>query len=194
MLTFTIIVSSCGTSDEDQPGSISTKGQFLNLNKGSSWNYSLNGSDTFTVVTASDTSKASFNKVYTLFHNVYLGSVSRSYFTYRSGNYYSLVTNTPGVFDEVVYLKDSIELGKQWKSSVLIGGNPYLHEYEVIENNLSLTVKGVVFNNVVHVKLKVVSTGYSSDSYYAPKVGLIKSFEIISGNSFLSEIRGYSLK
>ncbi len=189
-----VLLTACDKISDELPESSSTEGQFLNLNKGSSWNYSLNGADTFTVVTASDSSKPAFNKVYTVFHNLYLGSVTRSYFTYRLGNYYSLITNTPGVYEEVVYLKDSMEIGKKWNSTVLIGGNPYLHEYEVLENNLSITVNGTEFKQVVHVKLKVTSTGYSSDCYYAPKIGLIKNAEIIGGNSFVSEIRGYTLK
>ena len=173
---------------------VSNAGQYLNLNTGSSWEYSADGSTNTTVVKVTDSTKLAFTKNYKIFHSTTLGVTTSNYYTYKNGNYYLLIAKTAGGYEELIYLKDSSEVGKKWSATVSPNGTSVVYNYEVKENGLTQTINGTTYTNVVHVKLTVPISGYTADAYYAPKVGLIKSDAITSGVTSKTELKSYTLK
>ena len=135
-----------------------------------------------------------FSKNYKVFYTTVSGVTSRSYYTFKNGNYYLLVPTSTTTFEELIYLKDSNSVGKKWSLSINYNGSPVVHNYEVIENGISKTINGLNFSNVVHVKLSIPVSGYVANSYYSPKVGLIKTDELSGGNTYVTEIKSYSIK
>ena len=181
---------SCKTKDSDtQPDPVSTDGQYLNLNNGSNWEYVINGSSNTTTVEVIDSTKILFSKSYRQFLSTDSTGSSKNYYAYKDGSYYSLYVGLNGN-EELVYLKDSNEVGKKWVSVVTSAGFKIHYMYEVKENNLTKIVNGVTYSNVIHVKLTIQESGYIADSYYAPKVGLIKS----DAASSITELKKYTLK
>jgi len=193
LVVFTLIVQSCKKSDPPKTNT-STAGQFLNQKTGSTWKYTTNNADSLNKVLVLDSSKLAYGKNYTVFYSLFSGSTTRNFYTYKQGNYYSLVASTANTYEEIIYLKDSTEIGKKWKKSINIGGTSYLYEYAIVANNIDITVNGLNFTNVVMVKLTIESTGYSAFSYYAPSVGLIKTDEVIASVPYTTEIKSYTLK
>ncbi len=197
-LSLIIIVSAltfnaCKDSSSDTVP-VSTAGQYLNLNAGSTWEYSTDGSANTAVVTVIDSTKLAFTKNYKVFHSATLGTTSSNYYTYKNGNYYLLIAKTAGGYEELVYLKDSSEVGKKWSATVSPSGTAVVYNYEVKENGLTKTINSTTYTNVVHLKLTVPISGYMADAYYAPKVGLIKSDAVNSGVTSITELKSYSLK
>lgn len=168
---------------------ISTAGQYLNQAVGSNWEYFFNGSSNTITVKVIDSTKMLLAKTYRQFLSTDSTGSSTNYYAYKDGSYYSLYIGSNGK-EELIYLKDSNEVGKKWVSVVTSAGFKIPYSYEVIENNLTKIVNGITYNNVVHVKLTIQTTGYIVDSYYSPKVGLIKS----DAASSITELKKYTLK
>ena len=187
--------NACKKKETDpEPPKTLEAGGFLNLNKGSTWDYITDGSANPNTITVTDSSKLAFGKDYTIFHSTIQGTTSRVFYAFKNGNYYLLVATTATDYEELVYLKDSIEVGKKWTTSVTSSGVPVIHNYEVLENGLTKTVNGMNFTDVVHVKLTIPISGYTADAYYAPNVGLIKSDEVSVGITYATELKSYIMK
>lgn len=172
-------------------------GSYINSNVGSSWDYATTGtSNTNFTVTVED-SVFSFNAMnFRLFKTNTAGVVSRNYYNYRNGNYSVLVLDAVGVTQEIVYLKDSTQVGMKWSKSIKgAGGIMKDYNYQVIEN-IDKTLGGITYKQVAHIRLNIPSTGFTSDAYYAPKVGLILSDNIYasSNSNYHTELKSCALK
>jgi hypothetical protein len=181
-------------SDEADPTPVSTAGQYLTLHPGSKWEYIEKDSGFINSIVVLDSARTAFAKTYLAFKSSYRGYNSKNYYAYKNGNYFILIPGNGSADQELIYLKDSTALGTKWSATATINSASLLHEYEVVETNLNKTVNGLSFSNVVHVRLKIVSTGYVGDFYYAPNAGLIKSDEVIASVNYGYELKSYQLK
>lgn len=182
---------------KDEATNVLNPGDYLNLNIGSSWNYSTTGSATTAFkVTAEDSMYIYKSLNYRLFKTNTAGAITRNYYNYKNGNYSVLVMDADGTMQDIVYLKDSTQVGKRWSKSIKgAGGIMKAYNYEVIDNN-NKTVAGTNYTQVVHVRLTIPSTAYTSDAYYAPKIGLILSDDdyASSGSNYHTELTSHTLK
>ena len=86
-----------------------------------------------------------------------------------------------------LYLKDNAGVGTSWSQtlSVTVPGFPtpipITVTNSITEKNITKTVNGTIYNNVINVKTEITSAGLPAGtivtdikSYYAPNVGLIE--------------------
>ncbi len=120
-LLFSFAFFSCKESGPEPDEPKDKSGQFLNLNVGSNWEYSTDSAINTTIVKVVDSTKIMNSKTYKIFHSTYQGALTRNFYSYKNGNYYLLVESTTGNYEELVYLKDSNEVGKKWSQTLNLG-------------------------------------------------------------------------
>jgi hypothetical protein len=186
-----------GSCKKDPVKSTPQPGEYLNSNVGSNWSYSTTGTSSSNwTVKVEDSSVLYLSNKFQMYKTNTAGVITRNYYRYSKGNYSVLVLDADGATQEIVYLKDSTQTGKKWSKSIKgLGGILKQYNYEVIETG-SKTVGSKSFENVVHIRLNIPSMGYTSDAYYAPKVGLIMVDDdyASSSSAYHTEIKSYDLK
>lgn len=191
------LIFGMGACQKDPVKSLPGPGDYLNSKVGSNWSYSTTGtSNSDWTVKVEDSTVLFSTNTFQLYKTNTAGVISRNYYRYSKGNYSVLVLDAVGATQEIVYLKDSTQTGKKWSKSIKgLGGILKEYNYEVIET-VSKTVGSKSFENVVHIRLTIPSLGYTSDAYYAPKVGLVMVDDdyASSGNAYHTEIKSFDLK
>ncbi len=185
----TIIVSSCQKEADltivppvtDTTG-IPLSETYLPLTRGTFWIYAdsgfSNSNDTITMIGEKDTiiNTIPYSKV----HNHSAIADNDSYYGLQSHNYY-LYGEQNGVQVTMLMLNDTTSIGNGWVFDMgLVNGLPGRGIGKMIEKNISYTVKGKVYNNVIHDKYTIQYnllgsfTDFGSyDFYFAKGIGLI---------------------
>ena len=200
-LSFVIVsatlIFGLGACKKNSAKSMPGPGEYLNSKVGSNWSYSTTGtSSSDWTVKVEDSTALYLSNNFQMYKTNTAGVISRNYYRYSKGNYSVLVLDAVGATQDIVYLKDSTQTGKKWSKSIKgLGGILKQYNYEVIETG-SKTIRSKSFENVVHIRLNIPSLGYTSDAYYAPKVGLVMVDDdyASSGNAYHTEIKSYDLK
>ncbi len=193
LLLTTCLISSC-TKDVITPAG-NTNGQYLNSNKGSSWDYIIDSAGNSSKVEVTDSIVIAFGKKFTNFHNTYpSGTVYRNFYAYQDGQYSLMITSAAGTQQELIYLKDNVKEGDKWSNTVTPVSTPLLYEYEVTGIGGTRMVNSSTFTGVVRVHCVVASINYQSDAYYAPSIGLIDLEEDYSTVKYTAKLKSYILK
>lgn len=196
MIAATMIISSC--TKDTSTLTDNTNGQYLNLKTGSSWVYTLDSLGSTSTVTVTDSTMIAFGKGFMNFHSKYSsGQEYRNYYSYINGLYSMVITSSSGLQQELIYLKDKVMVGDKWSSVITPLTVPFNYDYEVKGIGLTHMVNGNTFNQVVWVHCNVSSGStvtYQSDSYYAPKVGLIELEENYTTAKYSTKLKSYILK
>jgi hypothetical protein len=193
LVSSTCLFSSC-TKDEVKPAP-NANGQYLNLNKGSLWDYTIDSAGNTSKVEVTDSIVMAFGKKFTNFHNTYpSGTVYRNFYAYQDGQYSWMITSAAGTQQELIYLKDNVKEGDKWSITVTPVSTPLLYEYEVIGIDGTRLVNSLTFTGVVRVRCSITSINYQSVAYYAPKVGLIELEEVYTTAKSSTKLKSYLLK
>jgi hypothetical protein len=193
LVSSTCFISSC-TKDVITPA-VNTNGQYLNSNKGSMWDYTIDIAGNTSKVEVTDSIVMAFGKRFTNFHNTYpSGTVYRNFYTYQDGQYSMMITSAAGTQQELIYLKDNVKVGDKWNNTVTPVSTPLLYEYEVTGIGLNKMVNTLTFSEVVKVHCTISSINYQSDAFYAPKVGLIQLEEDYTSAKYSTKLKSYLLK
>jgi hypothetical protein len=193
LVSSTCFISSC-TKDVITPA-VNTNGQYLNSNKGSMWDYTIDSAGNTSNVEVTDSIVMAFGKRFTNFHNTYpSGTVYRNFYTYQDGQYSMMITSAAGTQQELIYLKDNVKVGDKWNNTVTPVSTPLLYEYEVTGIGLNKMVNTLTFSEVVKVHCTISSINYQSDAFYAPKVGLIQLEEDYTSAKYSTKLKSYLLK
>jgi len=193
LVSSTCFISSC-TKDVITPA-VNTNGQYLNSNKGSMWDYTIDSAGNTSKVEVTDSIVMAFGKRFTNFHNTYpSGTVYRNFYTYQDGQYSIMITSAAGTQQELIYLKDNVKVGDKWNNTVTPVSTPLLYEYEVTGIGLNKMVNTLTFSEVVKVHCTISSINYQSDAFYAPKVGLIQLDEDYTSAKYSTKLKSYLLK
>ena len=160
----------------------------------SSWVYHVtqisSGLSDSTEVISTGNTKVIGGQTYNVFAGDLFGSVYRKgsgiYYRYGSIDLFDLIDSS--FKDQTIFLKDNVPAGSTWESpvkSTTIGQNNinFKRVFTITAKGASLTVKGVVYNDVITVReqlmVQVQGTPYQSveDTYvsYAKGVGMIKA-------------------
>lgn len=199
ILTLAIFGISC---KKDDPPAPVVPPKFMSLTAGSTWNYELinNKIPVTTPFTLTSTSKDSVinGKTYHVFTNS--SGSANEYYNITGNDYYNF-RNLPSVLGgssvENIYLKDNALAGASWAQvyPVTVSGialNVTITN-TITAKGISKTVKGTVYNNVIHVTTKLdISLGgiplpagaLTTDiqSFYAEKFGMIQTINKINLN------------
>ena len=192
-----LIISILGIScqKDTTPDPLTPPVQYMTLTAGSTWNYELidNISATTSPFTITSTSRDSaiISKSYHVFTNS--SGSANEYYNISGNDYYNfrkLPSALGGGNAEYLYLKDNLEVNKSWPQSFPftffgITLNASLTN-TITEKGISKTVKGITYNNVIHVTTTVSIIGIPPgalttdiQSFYAEKYGMIQSINKI---------------
>ena len=191
-LLLCLCFSAC-KKDDNNPGPPASE-TYLNTATGSTWNYHMDDNSTGTtmsedyVITSTDRDTTINSKTY----HVYTTSYGENQYKALLGNDYyqydSLPTGIGSGAIERLYLKDNVAAGATWSQSITIDVPgaptpiPFTITNTLAEKDISRTVNGTVYEEVIHVSTAITSSWIPSSSlttsihsYFAPKYGLIEN-------------------
>ncbi len=182
---------------------------YFSINSGNQWNYELTNNPTSTPITTtySITATATDTTINARQYRLFTRSTGGNEYYYVNGTEYYEYLGLPlfGTFKfENLYLKSNAALNASWTqvippisftdttTGITIVAN-LVKSDTIKETGISKTVKGITYNNVVHVSsgikivsiapalipLSAVSLTTNIENYYAPKVGRISSYNDI---------------
>jgi hypothetical protein len=192
---FLLLMISCKKNTTNPP----QNEDYRTISPGSTWNYHETNSSGPTPVnkdytltsTSRDTSINS--RTYHIFSN----SAGRDQYLNTNGSDYYQFDSLPAGFGttvfEKLYLIDIAPVGISWTQtiSVTLSGVPLpvTVTYNIAEKDISRTVNGTNYTDVIHVTTSITSSLIPAaalttniNSYYAEKYGLIESSSIIQLN------------
>lgn len=190
------LIASCG-KDNTQPSN-PAHDSYMNSNNGSSWTYNEvdssgdvpKSNDYIITSTSNDTTINS--KKYHVYNYSYGGS---QYLNVSSNDYYQFDSIPGGVGGNVerLYLKDNEVAGATWGQDFTFNipgipiPIPLTVSNKIVEKDISRTVNGIDYSNVIHVSTTLSSalittpSAFTSkiDSYYAENYGLIENRTLV---------------
>ncbi|MEO9020629.1 MAG: hypothetical protein ABI237_13420 [Ginsengibacter sp.] len=200
VLAVTLFFGSCSKS-VDSSQNTNPAESYLTTTSGSIWTYHEINSTSGTVnssdymVTSTDRDSTINNRKYHIFSYSYGGS---QYLGLSGHDYYEFdsipgSSSIGGAAVERLYLKDNLNTGDIWKQNFTFSVSgfpvPLSVTNKIAEKDISRTVNGIDYQNVIHVNSTISSTLIPAsslksaiDSYYAPKYGLIENTTIVNLN------------
>lgn len=174
---------SCDKKDDSAPTPIADK-DFLPTSVGSTWTY---GGITPHTATITGANKNINGKVYVEAEVKQGASVSKSY-VLKENKVYTTMGMVQGMGSmALVVLKEDAAVGETWEQTTITNGVDTKFTFTVAEKNISKTVGGKNYDNVIHMNVKYSNSfsgedfglgtelglTLSVDYYYAKGVGLI---------------------
>ena len=214
ILTLAIIICGCGLKDVVGPISgTSSSDSYQPVSTGSTWTYNnqvLGIADyTSTIKMTGATTTINGNKYYAYnMTSAQLGAAT-GYYAQGGNMYRSRGTSLQaGVTVDMLYLDNNKAVGTTWTDKIndsgTVNGVPGRFVGKILEKNISKTIGGHTFNNVIHVTLDLqydyaqgggFETVMTYDYYVAKGVGLIEMDASLLGNVFSREnIVTYDIK
>jgi hypothetical protein len=191
---FALSLVSLSCKKDSTPAPVIPVDKYMTFTTGSSWNFekvsnpsSASPVTTNYSITSSSRDTAINTKQYHVFSNNNGGA--NEYFYNNGNDYYTYRTLPSGLgseYVEILYLKDNAAVNTQWAQTYPITylGVPLniILTNKIEERDLTKTVNGKDYTNVVRVSTNITVTGIpfpytltdEINYYYAPKYGVIK--------------------
>lgn len=216
LVAIIVLLSSCQKDkSDDNPGGGSTQDTYQPLTKGSYWKYKQTGTfagENTIIVTGNKKTMDGIEYVL-LEGNNGGGTTGSAYYGVKGNNYYlraaGVSPNSGAAFDLTqLYLNDKEAAGFTWDFE---GGqgNGFAAKIpgKIVERDLSMTVQGKTYKNVIHTQVNLkydifgvdVMSFMFYDYYVAKGVGIIKIVsegdpDMAPGVDAVSELVEYSIK
>ena len=184
---FAVIIFCCfGCKKEAKQG---PEGEYLPLTDGSTWkyNYASDGGTTDTLIVKMTGGTTQINgRAYYNASSTYRQGTSPGYF-YAGNHFYVTRTADEGSGSiELQLLNDTASVGYQWitipTDNGLLGGTPVQTINTIKEKNITRTLNGKTFTNVIHTQVQLqynngsgFGTTVTYDFYLAKGIGLIEN-------------------
>ncbi|HWZ03412.1 MAG TPA: hypothetical protein VNX40_07335 [Mucilaginibacter sp.] len=197
-----ILFSSCKKDSKKIPANSATYDSYFPLTASSTWKYLVteaDGSDTLTVILTGATTVIN-GKTYYAANSVYQKMGGSIGYFFGANHLYGSISSNQAVnlTIEFQFLNDNTAAGYSWISSPtengLVNGVPARAVNTIKEVNISKTVGGKTFNNVIHTEVDLqynYGAGYESSAvyefYFAKEVGMIENLTVISGSIYEKE-------
>ena len=206
-----LLMAGCKLDKPDYANFFATANTYQPVTTGSYWTYQENASgdlDTSTTIITGFTTAIN-GRVYYQASTSYRSQVlptDSGYFS-NSGHIYTELGKSGSDAFETYYLNDTTAVNGSWISKVndsgTLGGFPARFAGQIVEKNISKTVNGKTFVNVIHTKvylqqIEAGGTTYTTtiafDYFVAKGIGIIE--EDASGTDFTTvrTILDYSIK
>lgn len=171
--------------------------KYMTLTAGSSWNYELINntlptSTTLYTLTALNRDSSVSGRVYRVFSNsngpneYYNITGDNDYYTFRNLSSVIAVGRKIDLYLITNQAKD-FTWSQNYGYSISGISQTFTVTNTIADKGITKTVNGITYNNVLHIKTVLTSTGYSSGaftndihSYYAPNVGLIENTTLVT--------------
>ncbi len=190
-----ILATSC---KKDNPSGNNVASPFMTLASGTTWNYETtdNAATTVTPYTLTSTSIDTVvgSRTYHVFNSVDANGTTQEYYNISGDEYYQftqIAAQLPTI--ELLYLKNNVANGTNWTTPIAFsqqGASVNASIKNIVENNnTSVVVNGVTYNNVIKVRTEInnvtltipgipfplpVTVTQDMYAYYAPKFGLVE--------------------
>ncbi|WP_183575394.1 hypothetical protein HDF18_15815 [Mucilaginibacter sp. X5P1] len=184
-----LLMAGCKLDKPDYSSFFATAGTYQPVTKGSYWTYQENASgdlDTSTT-TMTGVSTVINNRTYYQVSTVYNSQVSPAESGYFSngGHIYTTLGKSGSDTLETYYLNDTTAVNGTWIAKVngngTLSGFPARIAGQIVEKNISRTVNGKTFTNVIHTKFYLQQdngTGFTTtitfDYFIAKGIGIIE--------------------
>lgn len=199
------LTTSTTANDQSDAVVVST---YMPLTVGTWWNY--NNQSSAGVTKASTLSvtnfKKTFNgKLYTGVRTVQEDVQDTTFYNQSGHDYYTYIAGGNTTM-EICFLEDDLAVGKSWnKKAGVVQGETLKCYGKIKEKNITLTVNGKTYKNVIHthveVRKQVLLLGITlveADYYIAQNVGVIKTVSkptiTGNGNTVTTSITNYAIK
>jgi hypothetical protein len=214
VIAFCMLIGACKKDVPDFTGFEDTtedvNGNYQPTTKGSYWMYASSGEgqDADTLVTTMLGTTVKFgDKTYKAATSKIASEITTaaSYF-YHSGGTYIERDIEDGETTEILYLKSGAAIGDTWEAIPLLDPSQVDGSAralgKMVEKNISKTIFGKPFNNVIHTQIDLqvkndngdFETFTLLDYYIAKDIGVIESDATILGVTVKSELYNYSIK
>jgi hypothetical protein len=172
---------SCHKEDDPEPEPVSAAAQdYIPTTAKSTWSYG--GTSPYTL-TATGVTKVINGKTYHEMENKQGSTINKSYLLKENGVYTAvgLLPNTETL--EIAILKENAPVGQSWEYTATQEGVDTKMKLSIVEKDISKTVEGKTYKNVIQVKMEYsysfmgIDMGVVATSHYffAKGVGLILS-------------------
>jgi len=172
-------LASCEKEDNINPDFVlTTAPDYLPTTSGTTWTYG--GRSPYTCTVTGNT-KVINGKTYQEMQNKVGTMEYKSYVIKEKGVYtaISLVTGMANL--EIAILKEELPVGSTWEQTGIVNGLDVKLKFTITEKDVTKTIEGKTFKNVINVKLagaytySGIETGidFSTNYYFAKGVGLI---------------------
>jgi hypothetical protein len=176
-------------TDNEQSNAEAATSTYLPLTAGTYWVYNNQSGDKVkqSKLTVLNLKKTINFKAYTAVKTVQENNTDTSYYNQTLHNYYLFAgndaTGDKAVGIEILFLKDDVSVGTSWKIDAgTVQGNVLTCRGKILQKNISITVNGKTYNNVIHSYVEINKrvlllniTLLKQDYYVAPNIGIIKT-------------------
>lgn len=177
---------SCSKDEADPAPAPIVEQDYMPVTAKSTWTYGGTNPYTSTVTGAT---KVINGKTYHEMETNEDGTTRKSYLLKDKGVYTAKGFISQFESLELVVLKEAAAVGESWEQTSTINGADTKLKFTMVEKDISKTVEGKTYKNVIHVKMETslsfMGAGFitisTSNFYYAKGVGLILSDLIFSG-------------
>lgn len=171
------IMVSCGDKDEDTSPA-TTELDYFPTTKGSTWNYG--GTNPYSV-TATGNTKVIEGKTYSEFETKQGSETRKSYLLKEKGVYTGIGMDPTIGNIALTFLKEETPEGKPWFQTNVMNGIDTKTTFTIIAKNMTKTVEGKTYKEVIHVQTKTsitfmemeIDSGIEMNYFWAKGVGLI---------------------
>lgn len=200
------------TATDEQSNAEAATSTYLPLTAGTYWVYNnQSGSNVKqSRLTVLGLKKTINNKVFTAVKTVQEDVTDTSYYNQTQHDYYlyagNNATGNKAVGLQILFLQDDAPVGKSWQLTAgSVQGNVLTCFGKILQKNISLTVNGKTYNNVIHSYVEIRKrvlllniTLAKQDYYVAPNIGIIKtvSKQAINSSSkpITTSLTSYNIK
>ena len=206
-----LLIAGCKLDKPDYTNFLATANSYQPVTKGSYWTYQENASGDLDTSTTTITgfSTAINGRAYYQVSTSYRSQVfptDSGYFS-NSGHIYTTLGKSESDTLETYYLNDTTAVNGSWIAKVngsgTLSGYPARFAGQIVEKNISRTVNGKSFVNVIHTKGYLqydygTGSGYTTvisfDYFVAKGIGIIEEDASGSGFTTVRTILDYSIK
>lgn len=175
-----LLVGALISCDKKEDASPQANQDYLPTTAGSTWSYG--GTMPYTLTATGNTQDIN-GKSYFEMETKQGTTVNKSYIG-KEKSVYTAIGLLPNLGNmEIMVLKEETPIGKPWEQTTTINGVDTKLTFTILEKEVTKTVEGKSFNDVIHVRLVTsftfmgvdLGTSLNSDLYFAKGVGLILS-------------------
>ena len=211
----TLLFSACKKDNNNKPGD-NVSGAYQPFTTGSTWSYrneteavpglasaAVADIDT-TVNTMTDATKVYNGKTFHKLSLVTGTETESTYFSLTDNIYYNHSFNEDADAElELPYLNEQKDVNGTWVTPLVLEGAPESQLLgTIIEKNITKTILGKTYNNVIHSRLELQSkvngpftTIFTFDFFVAKNIGMVGIYTSYNGKQFAkSELMSYKIK
>jgi hypothetical protein len=179
LMIWCLVVATLVSCSKDDPAPApATEQDYMPATANSTWSYG--GTSPYTLTVTGATKVVNGKTYYEMETKDEDDTTSKSYLLKDNGVYtgIGIVPNTGSL--EITILKEKAPVGESWEQTSTLNGVDTKMKFVIVEKDVSKTVEGKTYKNVINVKMEMTFTfmgqdlgGLTGNYYFSKGVGLI---------------------